>query len=205
MNHGTWKSTAVLTGALLITSDIGASAEAGSVTTSGSGKLLAISTNTIRVLHRSVTIDAEFEPFTHALEKILGHFPEGVQQDIIERPQRAEQRLKAAEGAQELMIFLVFDHGAALNMVGARRNAKQYLIGNPLTAIQMSQHDIRAALYAPLRVLVYEQKAGQTIVEYDQPSSLFGQFGEKNVTDVALALDTKLERALAQAAELARR
>jgi uncharacterized protein (DUF302 family) len=103
------------------------------------------------------------------------------------------------------MIFLVFDHGAALNMVGARRNAKQYLIGNPLTAIQMSQHDIRAALYAPLRVLVYEQKAGQTIVEYDQPSSLFGQFGEKNVTDVALGLDTKLERALAQAAELARR
>ena len=77
------------------------------------------------------------------------------------------------------MIFLVFDHGAALNMVGARRNAKQYLIGNPLTAIQMSQHDIRAALYAPLRVLVYEQKAGQTIVEYDQPSSLFGQFGGK--------------------------
>jgi uncharacterized protein (DUF302 family) len=205
MNHGTWKSTAVLTGALLLASDIGASAEAGSVTTSGSGKLLAISTNTIRVLHRSVTIDAEFEPFTHALEKILGHFPEGVQQDIVERPQRAEQRLKAAEGAQELMIFLVFDHGAALNMVGARRNAKQYLIGNPLTAIQMSQHDIRAALYAPLRVLVYEQKAGQTIVEYDQPSSLFGQFGEKNVTDVALGLDTKLERALAQAAELARR
>ena len=205
MNHGTWISTAVLTGALLITSDIGASAEAGSVTTPGSGKLRAISTNTIRVLHRSVTIDAEFEPFTHGLEKILGHFPEGVQQDIIERPRRAEQRLKAAEGAQELMIFLVFDHGAALNMVGARRNAKQYLIGNPLTAIQMSQHDIRAALYAPLRVLVYEQKAGQTIVEYDQPSSLFGQFGEKNVTDVALALDTKLERALAQAAELARR
>jgi uncharacterized protein (DUF302 family) len=205
MNHGIWKSTAVLTGTLLITSDIGASAEAGSVTTAAGRQSLAISTNTIRVLHRSVTIDAEFEPFTHALEKILGHFPEGVQQDIIERPQRAEERLKAAEGAQELMIFLVFDHGAALNMVGARRNAKQYLIGNPLTAIQMSQHDIRAALYAPLRVLVYEKKAGQTIVEYDQPSSLFGQFGREDVTHVALTLDMKLEQVIAQAAELARR
>lgn len=165
MNHGTWKSTAVLAGALLIASDIGASAEGGSVTTAGSGKSLAISTKTVRVLHRSVAIDAEFEPFANALEKILGHFPEGVQQDIIQRPQVAEQRLKAAEGAQELMIFLVFDHGAALNMVGARRNAKQYLIGNPLTAIQMSRHDIRAALYAPLRVLVYEQKAGQTTTD----------------------------------------
>jgi uncharacterized protein (DUF302 family) len=69
----------------------------------------------------------------------------------------------------------------------------------------MSQHDIRAALYAPLRVLVYEQDAGQTIVECDQPSSLFGQFGRKDVTHVASTLDTKLERVIAQAAELARR
>jgi uncharacterized protein (DUF302 family) len=205
MNHGMWKSTVVLTGALLITSDIGASADAGSVTTAVTGKSLAISTNAVRVLHRTVTINGDFEPFTAALEKILGHFPADVQQDIIERPQLAEQRLKAAEGAQELMIFLVFDHGAALNMVGARRNAKQYLIGNPLTAIQMSQHDIRAALYAPLRVLVYETKAGQTIVEYDQPSSLFGQFGREDVTHVALTLDMKLEQLIAQAAELARR
>ena len=205
MTHGTWKSTAVLAGALLITSDFGASAEEGSMTTAVSGKSLEISTNTVRVLHRAVTIDAQFELFTDALEKILGRFPEGVQQDIIQRPQLAEQRIKAAEGAQELMIFFVFDHGAALNMVGARRNAKQYLIGNPLTAIQMSQHDIRAALYAPLRVLVYEQKAGQTIVEYDQPSSLFGQFGREDVTHVALTLDTKLEKVIAQAAELAHR
>jgi uncharacterized protein (DUF302 family) len=205
MNNGTWKSTAVLIGALLVTGDIGASAEGGSVTTAATRNPLAISTNTVRVLHRSITINGEFESFTRELERILGHFPEGIQQDIIDRPQRAEQRLKAAEGAQELMIFSVFDHGAALNMVGARRNAKQYLIGNPLTAIQMSQHDIRAALYAPLRVLVYEPKAGQIIVEYDQPSSLFGQFGREDVTHVALTLDTKLEQVIAHAAELARR
>jgi uncharacterized protein (DUF302 family) len=205
MNRGALQSAVLLAGALMIAADIGASADGSSVTTAMSGKSLAISTSTVQVLHRSITIDAEFAPFTGALEKILGRFPEGVQQDIIERPQLAEQRLKAAEGAQQLMIFLVFDHGAALNMAGARRNAKQYLIGNPLTAIQMSQHDIRAALYAPLRVLVYEKTAGQTIVEYDQPSSLFGQFGRKDVTDVALGLDAKLEKAIAQAGELAHR
>jgi uncharacterized protein (DUF302 family) len=69
----------------------------------------------------------------------------------------------------------------------------------------MSQHDIRAALYAPLRVLVYEHESGQTVVEYDQPSTLFGQFGREDVTHVALTLDTKLARVIAQAAELARR
>ena len=147
MNRGTCKSTAVLSGVLLITGIVAGLAEGNSVTTARATPL-AISTSTVRVLHQSVTIDSEFEPFTGALEKILGHFPPSVQQDIIERPQLAEERIKAAAGAQELMIFSVLDHGAALNMVGARRNAKQYLIGNPLTAIQMSQHDIRAALYA---------------------------------------------------------
>ena len=205
MNHGTWTTAAALTGALLLTGDIGAVTDGSSVTTGAKEKPLEISVSTIRVLHRSVTIDGEFERFTGTLEGILGHFPAGVQQDIIERPQLAEQRIKAAEGAQGLMIFSVFDHGAALNMIGARRRAKQYLIGNPLTAIQMSQHDIRAALYAPLRVLVYEHKSGQTTVEYDQPSSLFGQFGQQEITQVALTLDRRLEQAIAQAAEVARR
>jgi uncharacterized protein (DUF302 family) len=203
MNRGEWNTTAILT-SVLISGNIGA-AGGSSATTTATENPPAISTKTVPVLHRSVTIDGDFKLFAEALERILGHFPADIQQDIIERPQLAEQRLKAAEGAQELMIFSVFDHGAALNMAGARRNAKQYLIGNPLTAIQMSQHDIRAALYAPLRVLVYEQKAGQTMVEYDQPSSLFGQFGRDDVTHVAQTLDTKLERVIVQAAELARR
>jgi uncharacterized protein (DUF302 family) len=164
----------------------------------------AATTSTVPVLHRSIVFDATFERFTGALEKILGQFPAGVQEDIIQRPQVAAERLRAAQGAQELMIFSVFDHGAALNMVNARQNAKQYLIGNPLTAIRMTEHDIRAALYAPLRVLVYGQGAGRTVVEYDQPSSQLGQFGQKDVTQVARTLDDKLERVLEQAAELAR-
>jgi uncharacterized protein (DUF302 family) len=138
-------------------------------------------------------------------EKILGHFPSDVWPELIARPQLAEQRIKAAEGAEGLIIFSMFDHGAALNMASARANAKQYLIGNPLTAISMTRHDIRAALYAPLRVLVFEPKVGRTIVEYDQPSSQFGQFGCDGVTRVALTLDAGLERVLARAAELSLR
>ena len=59
-------------------------------------------------------------------------------------------------------------------MVGQRRKAKQYLISNPLVAIQITRHDIRAALYAPLRVLVFEFEPGRTVVEFDQASTLFG-------------------------------
>ena len=66
-------------------------------------------------------------------------------------------------------------------------------MGNPLFALQMTQHDIRASLYAPLRVLIYEDGQGKTCVEYDRPSSLFGQFGNGRIASTAAMLDKKLE------------
>ena len=63
----------------------------------------------------------------------------------------------------------------------------------------MTQHDIRASLYAPLRVLLYENEQGKTYVEYDKPSSLFGQFGNAKVTEVATMLDQKLEQLVGKA------
>jgi hypothetical protein len=36
-------------------------------------------------------------------------------------------------------------------------------------------------------------------VEYDRPSSLFGQFGNDSVTEVAAMLDRKLEQLVAEA------
>jgi Domain of unknown function DUF302 len=86
-----------------------------------------------------------------------------------------------------------------LRRAGQRKKAVQYLLGNPLSAIQMTQHDVRAGLYAPLRLLIYEDEEGKTCVEYDKPSSLFGQFGNANVTEVAVMIDRKLEQLLADA------
>jgi hypothetical protein len=60
---------------------------------------------------------------------------------------------------------------------------------------------LAAGLYAPLRVLLYESENGGSIFEYDQPSSLFGQFGDEQVLLVARGLDAALERALLRAME----
>ena len=97
------------------------------------------------------------------------------------------------------MLFDTQNHGALLRLAGQERKAVQYVVGNPLFAFQMTQHDIRASLYAPLRVLLYENGEGKTCVEYDRPSSLFGQFGKANVTEVAAMLERKLEQLVAEA------
>jgi hypothetical protein len=112
-----------------------------------------------------------------------------------------ERRAKELERGSELFIFLKRDHGALLQITGRPRKAMQYDIGNPLTATRMTRHEMPAALYAPLRVVLYENAAGGATFEYDRPSTLFGQFGDEQVTAVGRELDAELEQALRRAAE----
>lgn len=104
------------------------------------------------------------------------------------------------ENGPKLSIFIVRDHGALLQIAGGRRNALQYDIGNPLTASKMTRHQLSAALYAPLRVVLFEDEQGRGIFEYDRPSSLFGQFGDERVAEVGRYLDAALAAVLQNAA-----
>jgi uncharacterized protein (DUF302 family) len=112
-----------------------------------------------------------------------------------------EERARRIEHASELFIFLKRDHGSILRAAGQTRKALQYEIGNPLVATMMTRHKLPAALYAPLRVVLYENSTGGSTFEYDKPSTLFGQFDDEQVTVVARDLDDKLEHALKSAAD----
>ena len=105
------------------------------------------------------------------------------------------------ENGPKLSIFLAREHGALLQIAGGKRNAVQYEIGNPLTASKMTRHQLPAGLYAPLRVVLFEDEQGRGVFEYDKPSSFFGQFGDERVTEVGRCLDAALEAALRNAAE----
>lgn len=105
-----------------------------------------------------------------------------------------------AEHGPKLFIFLDRDHGKLLAIVGEKCNAVQYEIGNPITASTMTRHNLGAALYAPLRVALFETESGEVVFEYDKPSTLFGQFGDERITEVGRYLDQELEAALVKAA-----
>jgi hypothetical protein len=65
----------------------------------------------------------------------------------------------------------------------------------------MTRHRLAAALYPPIRVVLYEDDNGLGVFEYDQPSSTFGQFDDEQVSVVARGLDAALERVLVGAVE----
>ena len=155
----------------------------------------------ITVEHVRVVADKPLEQIAKALEQQMGQFDPEVYRSLAAGGdvEKVRAKIAALVGPSGFMLFRTSDHGALLRLAGQKKKAIQYLLGNPLFAVQMTQHDIRAGLYAPLRVLIYEHEAGKTSVEYDKPSSLFGQFGNAKVTDVATMLDRKLEQLVAKA------
>jgi uncharacterized protein (DUF302 family) len=148
----------------------------------------------ITVEHVHVTSEKPFDQVTKAFVEQLGREPES-NKDLAAGtdPEKLRAKLKAAEGSSGFMLFATYDHGALLRLAGQKRRAIQYVVGNPLIALEMTQHEIRDSLYAPLRVLIYEEANGKTRIEYDKPSNLFGQFGNEKATEVARMLDRKLE------------
>jgi hypothetical protein len=158
-----------------------------------------ITKQTIAVEHVRIESEKSFADVRAALERTLPQLDPSLVKALGEGDVERVSREKK-EGP-ELSIFLVRDHGALLKIAGKARNALQYDIGNPVTASLMTRHRLAAALYAPIRVVLYENDAGHGVFEYDQPSTTFGQFGDERVTVVARGLDAALARALTRAAE----
>jgi Domain of unknown function DUF302 len=150
------------------------------------------SENPVFITHRQTLLHSKFEAFTERLESTLNFLNPEYAKGVLSNPKKVELYLQSLEGSAGLIIFNIENHGVLLNISGSPRKVKQYVIGNPLIAIKMTVHDIRAALYAPLRMIIYEQEDQKVFAEYDLPSSLFGQFGNNKILQVARGLDAKL-------------
>jgi len=151
--------------------------------------------------HVCLTTDKPFEEVANDLVRQLGRFdPEVLRLALAGGdPEQAKAKINSMAGPSGFMLFGTSDHGLLLGLVGRPRKAVQFVVGNPAIALEMTRHDLRAGLYAPLRLLLYQDEQGQTCLEYDKPSSLFGQFGNDYITPTAALLDLKLEALAANA------
>jgi uncharacterized protein (DUF302 family) len=100
--------------------------------------------------------------------------------------------LKRIAGEDGLAIHYVALHGDLLALKGERRPLTAYYIGNVLSAVEMTKVNPASGLYAPLRVVVYANAEGGTTMEYDRPSSMFGQFKDPEIDAMAQSLDQRL-------------
>ena len=153
------------------------------------------------VTHLNFKSSKPFAAVTAALEKQLGHFDPAIGKSFSSgsSPAEIEAKIHAMEGSSGLMIFAVRDHGQLLSLKGKQALGRQYEVGNPLIALGMTQHDLVAGEYAPLRIYVYVGEDNLTHVDYDLPSSVFARFKSKQINEVAKGLDQKLEKLISTA------
>lgn len=104
-----------------------------------------------------------------------------------------EKRIHALEGESGFMLFFEIDHGQWMQAYGVRRKVMRWVLGNPLLAITMLKHDIRAGLFAPVELMLIENEGGNgCAVIYDVPSSLMVIEENPPLLEASQALDQKL-------------
>ena len=163
------------------------------------GSFTASTTEGVEVTSTSLPVEhivvKTMKPYSEVkagIEK-LGRFDDAMRamlaKNDIEGLRAAAQRIAGEDG---LAIHYIALHGDLLALKGERRPLIAYYIGNVLSATEMTNVNPAAGLYAPLRVVVYANPQGGTTMEYDRPTSMFGQFKSAEIDAMAQSLDQRL-------------
>jgi uncharacterized protein (DUF302 family) len=110
------------------------------------------------------------------------------------------ERLKGLLAQKGIEVFAHIDHAAGARQVGLPLRPTQVLIfGNPKAGTPLMQSQQTIGLDLPLRVLVWEDGAGQVWLTYRRPEYLAQRHHVAGHDEAVKALDTGLA-ALARAA-----
>jgi uncharacterized protein (DUF302 family) len=161
-------------------------------------------TTQITIEHIVVASDRSYEQVIEALEAQLGLRAdwEKITRELKTTNASWEQAVQIVEqqlGTSGFTILGKLDQGALLTLAGKPTRAVQYALGNPLLAIQMIEHAPEVALYAPLRLAVYENRAGNAFVAYERFTSQLAQYPNPEIAPVAQLVEQKLEELVAKA------
>ena len=148
-----------------------------------------LTSHTIAVEHIKIATDRPFAEVRRKLEDTLPKLDASIAAALSSGDQK--RATDYDESGPKLSIFEERDHGSLLQIWG---DAVQYELGNPLTASKMTRHQLAAALYAPLRVVLFEDQQGRGIFEYDRPSSFFSQYGDEGWGDRGGAISRRHSR-----------
>jgi hypothetical protein len=150
--------------------------------------------STIEVRHCVHVSERPFDEVVAAFMLATGSVEEGFGSVAAGATTREEfeAAFRAREGSSDFMRFSVIDHGKWLAVMGRPANALMIVLGNPLIAWTMLQHDIAAGLDVPVRMSIHEDPDGRTRVSYDLPSTLMSFIENGDVARAARDLDRKL-------------
>ena len=107
--------------------------------------------------------------------------------------EQVAQMTQALIGTSGFTAFVKMEQGVLLSLTGKHKRITQYAIGNHLIGVHMIEQVPEVGLYAPPRLLVYEDYKGRAYIAYDRITSLVAQYQNEEVTSIAQIVDQKLD------------
>jgi uncharacterized protein (DUF302 family) len=154
-----------------------------------------VSETKIIVDHVTISSSKPYAAVKQELESRLGRLDDRIRtllkQNKVDELRAALQKVAGNDG---LVIHYIGVHGDWLVLKGQRKNGTEYFTGNILTATEMTSVNMAAGLYAPLRIMVYENADGGTTIEYDKPSTQLSQFHSSAIDAQGRSLDDRLAK-----------
>ena len=160
-------------------------------------------TTPISVEHVVVASKRPYQQVIDALEACLGPVVnwDAMLHQLIDAKVSWEQLTQECEkqiGPSGLTLFYKVEH-PYLPLLGKSSRVTQYTIGNPLLASHMTRLEPEAALYAPLKLVVYQDEESRTFVAYDNFASLQSQYHNEEISRTAQEVQHKLAALVAEA------
>ncbi|HKJ32401.1 MAG TPA: DUF302 domain-containing protein [Balneolales bacterium] len=102
--------------------------------------------------------------------------------------------LKKMVSHNGMMVMGSLHQGKVLSMTGIHVQSETVFVGNPHVGKKLFSANHGAGIAVPVRINIYENKQGNTIVSYIPPSNELSNFHNPMINKVAHMLDQKLNK-----------
>jgi len=155
---------------------------------------IQISRQAVTMEHVIVSSARPYAKVKDDIERRLGKLDEHIR--LLAKEKRLDElrdAVQQAAGQNGLLWHYTGTHGVWLQMKGGEvKPVTEYFVGNILAAAEMTSVNYAAGLYAPLRIVLYQNAEGGSTIEYDLPSSQLHQFQSAQIDAVGKELDERL-------------
>jgi uncharacterized protein (DUF302 family) len=93
-----------------------------------------------------------------------------------------------------MMIMGSLHQGKVLSMTGIHVQSETVFVGNPHVGKQLFSANHGVGVAVPVRVNIYANKDGNTVVSYIPPSQELSNFNNPKINKIAQILDKKLDK-----------
>lgn len=104
----------------------------------------------------------------------------------------AVDRLKKLVADNDMMVMGELHQGKVLSMTGISLQSESVFVGSPTVGKKLFSAEPGAGVVVPVRINLYADKQGKTVVIYTKPYTVLHTFGNAEVDKVASMLDMKL-------------